>query len=49
MIYTIEDYIEIMSGVITVDDQVFDFDDARLAFHALGSNDHFGKIVIRNG
>ena len=26
MIYTIEDYIEIMSGVITVDDQVFDFD-----------------------
>ena len=26
MIYTIEDYIEILSGVVTVDDQVFDFD-----------------------
>jgi len=30
-------------------DQIFDFDNARLAFHALGSDQHFGKIVIRNG
>lgn len=30
-------------------DQIFDFDNARSAFHALGSDQHFGKIVIRNG
>jgi NADPH:quinone reductase-like Zn-dependent oxidoreductase len=29
-------------------DQVFGFESARLAFHALGSDQHFGKIVIRN-
>ena len=37
-----------VNGMRPVVDQVFDFDDARSAFHALGSNDHFGKIVIRN-
>ena len=37
-----------VNGMRPVVDQVFDFVDARSAFHALGSNDHFGKIVIRN-
>ena len=37
-----------VNGMRPVVDQVFDFDDARSAFHAPGLNDHFGKIVIRN-
>ena len=30
-------------------DQVFDFNDARSAYHAMGSDRHFGKIVISLG
>ena len=29
-------------------DKIFDFTDARTAYHALGSDEHFGKIVIQN-
>ena len=29
-------------------DKVFDFVEAKAAFHAMGSAEHFGKIVIRN-
>ena len=28
-------------------DQVFDFDDARNAFHAMRGAGHFGKLVVR--
>jgi NADPH:quinone reductase-like Zn-dependent oxidoreductase len=29
-------------------DKIYDFDDARSAYHAMGSSEHFGKLVIRN-
>jgi NADPH:quinone reductase-like Zn-dependent oxidoreductase len=36
-----------LNGVHPVIDQVFDFDDARAAYHAMRGAGHFGKLVVK--